>query len=235
MAESMIISDHILELRYEPMGSFLGIRGEVADTVKRDGQFKHWSITSNRVDFWNEDNREDDPETGFVSFRNCGSQLHNPQTRNYFPDRAGKFLRTLDEKAQIKISGITRLGVRAEWFCGSTQTFDQIRDQFYKSFYGSLDRQVFNGDVEDVGAVLNFRRGSLYFNVSSGPMLKDQAMTLIRMIKHEEFPPQGLFLDVDCFLKDLGDKEVGRLVHEIRELHDECWVRFDKLRQFLGI
>lgn len=235
MAESPIISDHILEIRFEPMGFFLEKRGEVADAIKGSGQFKHWSITPNRVDFWNEEKREDDPESGFISFRNCGYQVHNPPTRNYFPERAGRFLKSVEENVRIKIPQVSRIGVRARFFCGSSLGFNEIRDRFYKSFYGSLDSTLFDGQVEDVGAVLNFRRGGLYFNIGSGPMMKDQAATLIRSVKEEEFPASGLFLDFDCFLKDLGKQDLGRITREIRELHDECWVRLDKLRELLQV
>jgi hypothetical protein len=235
MAESAIVSDHILEIRFEPMGAFLEKRGEVADAVKENGQFKHWSITSNRVDFWNEEKREDDPESGFISFRNCGYQVHNPPTRNYFPERAGRFLKSVEENARIKIPPVSRIGVRARFLCGSVLGFDEIRDRFYRSFYGNLDSGLFDGLVEDVGATLNFRRDSLYFNTSSGPMMKDQATTLIRSVKEEEFPASGLFLDIDCFLRDLGKQDLSRITREVRELHDECWVRLDKLKELIRV
>ena len=85
-------SDHHLEIRYEPMGSFLNIRGAVADFVKSQGLFQHWLISANRVDFWSVEDRDDDPETAFVSFRNCGYKVHRPATNNFFSERATKFL-----------------------------------------------------------------------------------------------------------------------------------------------
>jgi len=111
-----LTSSHYLEIRYAPMGSFLNVRGEVADFLAGQKKFRHWEITANRVDFWNAEDRRRDPETAFVSFRNCGYLIHNPSTEDYFADHSSKFLSILEKFEGFSYPPILRLGVRSRFY-----------------------------------------------------------------------------------------------------------------------
>ena len=50
--ESVIIAEHILEVRHEASGTFLDVRGYVADYIRKEHKFlPHWGIDSNVVNF----------------------------------------------------------------------------------------------------------------------------------------------------------------------------------------
>ena len=145
------------------MGSFLDIRGAVADFVREHGLFRHWQIGANRVDFWNAEDREEDPEKAFGSFHNCGYQIHNPSTENYFSDRAGKFLSILADLKDFHYLVVIRLGVRSRFYLSAENlTFEELRSRYSNTFLSDKLPEIFGAKIDDVGTNLNFRDGSAY-------------------------------------------------------------------------
>jgi hypothetical protein len=53
-----MVAEQILEVRYTPSGSFLDVRGYVADYIRENGFLPHWKIDINVVSF------RDKPEKG---------------------------------------------------------------------------------------------------------------------------------------------------------------------------
>lgn len=235
--EQKLCSEHDVEVRYEPMGAFVNLRGIIADFIKTEGLFRHWNIGQNRVDFWDSDDRDSEPETAFVSYRNCGYRVHNPATQNYCADRATKFLAKLDDHEEYEYPNLVRLGVRARFYQSIENLgWEQLLDQFAgKAFYSSF-LGVFDGTTDDVGAVLNFQQGDVHIHTNSGPMKKEQFVAeFSRLSKDEAIAPVGLFLDVDVFMEDLGKLPTKKLVSNIKDLHKRCWQNLDSFVNTVGL
>ena len=49
--DKVMVTQHVLEVRHEPSGSFLDVRGYVADYIRNSGHFPHWKIESNIIPF----------------------------------------------------------------------------------------------------------------------------------------------------------------------------------------
>ena len=235
--EQKLFSDHVVEVRYEPTGAFLNLRGVIADFVKTEGLFRHWRITENRVDFWNSDDSDTDPETAFVSFRNCGYKVHNPATRNYVTDRAAKFLAKLENQRDYEYPPVMRLGVRARFYQSiDNLDWEQLRDLFATKVFSSSFVGLFGGTTDDVGAILNFQQGNMHIHTNSGPMKKEQFVTQFSPLSKEEaMAAMGLFLDIDVFMEDLGKLPTKRLILDVKDLHQRCWQNLDSFIHSFGL
>jgi len=109
--DTRIRSQHILEIRYKPIGSFLNVRGSVADRVSENTPLKEWAIGADRVDF--HDALDKTRETGFVTYRNAGYLCLLPATRSYFADRAAKFIKQVLSIDGLHFSPVLRIGSRS--------------------------------------------------------------------------------------------------------------------------
>ena len=110
-----MLAEHVFEARHAPSGSFLDVRGYVADYIKSEGVLPHWKIDTNVVNF------RDEPDSvkrdaAFTGFKSAGYVVYNPETRNYFSDKAGSFWKTLIKNNHYKVPEITRFGARTKAF-----------------------------------------------------------------------------------------------------------------------
>ncbi len=230
-------SDHLLEIRYRPMGAFLNIRGEIADFFCAQGLFLHWRISDNRVDFWNMEDSQDDPEKAYVSFRNCGYERHNPDSHSYFADRAAKFVSVLDDFPEFNYPPVKRLGIRARFYRPvENLDFEELRTRYFTKFIKDPATNVFGGKLEDVGVNLNFREKETFFNIVSGPMKKEQFVKdFSRLADKDDVGQIGIFFDIDLFKVDLGAVSTRALIGEIKSLHQKSWQRLGLLEAYLEI
>jgi len=230
-------SEHYMEIRYEAMGSFLNIRGAVADFVKEKEIFRHWRIGENRVDFWNMEDPDEDPEKGYVSFRNCGYQMHNPSTENHFLDRAAKFISALGDMESFNFPRISRLGVRSRFYHSvENMSFGEFCERYSTKFLRDGVPGVFAGSVKDVAVNLDFRDKNVSFNTASGPMKKEQFIQQFSTLaQKEEIAPIGLFFDIDCFETDLGILPTQTIQVDLRALHKQCWQKLNAIEALLEI
>ncbi|MFB3923094.1 MAG: hypothetical protein ACE145_15335 [Terriglobia bacterium] len=235
MAESHVSSDHFLEIRFKPLGSFLDMRGRVADFISEKGLFRHWLITQDRIEFWNADDREDDPERAFAAYKNCGYQVHTPPTKNYFSDRASKFVSTLGEAPEFRYPTVERLGVRAKlYYSVAGASFEDIVDAFQSKLLVDSSRKLLGTRILDFGLNLDFREKGFSLNVRTGPMKKTQFVKEISPFSEDEqISDSGIFLDVDVFRLG-GDGNPSSLTNDIKAFHSMCWERLALLANFLG-
>jgi len=54
--EKVMLAEHTLEVRHFASGTFLDVRGYVADYIRQEGAFPHWQIDANVVNFRDESN-----------------------------------------------------------------------------------------------------------------------------------------------------------------------------------
>lgn len=234
MPKTKISSDHLIEIRYEPMGAFLNLRGTLADFVRRNGMFRQWEIGENRIDFWNANDRQSDPETGFVSFRNCGYSIHNPATNNYFYDRVGKFLTVLAEFEGFKYPEILRLGVRSRFYVGVDVSFKTLVNSYSEKCLNPALLGTFGLKTEDLGITLNLGEAATKLRVTIGPMNSEQFVKSISpKAKDEDLEDVGIFIDLDYFIPGLDDSSVNNLIANVKRLHQKCWERKAAVESYL--
>ena len=109
--EKFIVSEHVLEIRHQASGRFLDVRNDVADHIKGADLFPHWQIETNVVNFRDAPQK---PEKigAFAWFKSAGIFVYDPETRNYFEDKAGKFWKTLLKNQFYNVPDITRFGCK---------------------------------------------------------------------------------------------------------------------------
>ncbi len=230
-------SNHFFEVRLEPQGAFLNRRGEIADFIKERELFRHWNIGSNKVDFWNSEDRSEDPETASVSFRSVSYQMLNPSTQNHFSDRTAKFLTALEEAPGFKFTPVERLGVRAHFYLQvEGLTFSELHQKFAEKACGKPFKEIFDEVWTDVGVILELRKGETFLRIHTGPMKKDQFVKQFSPLSEKDSIGEvGFFLDIDCFRVDLKTTSSRDIIGTMKTLHKTCWEKLDKLANFLEI
>ena len=85
------LNEHVLEVRYKPNPKVLDYRGAWAESISDHMNLPEWRIVENRIDIYDKKNKDH----AFVGFRNAGFVAHDTPTKNYFSDKAVKFLKHL--------------------------------------------------------------------------------------------------------------------------------------------
>ena len=86
MSGGIMLIQQTFEVRHEASGSFIDVRGDVADYIKNKNLFPHWNIDAYTVIF------RDSPdsikkEAAYVSYKNVAYFVVNPEKRSYFVDK----------------------------------------------------------------------------------------------------------------------------------------------------
>ncbi len=194
---NQIFSKHIIEIRFKPNSRFLDKRGEIAELLA-GSFFDQWNISNNRIDFSNKTNEN---VAAFISFRNLGVFTNYPNKADFFKEKARDFIKSA--WTNFPTNKITRIGVRSTYLIG-TPSFKNSFDEYRKKFLGLSDEDLkkFNGDLIDLGFPLNFAVGEDFFNVTTGPMEKNQSKEFL--LDDDELPEAGIFVDVDYFKKEFS-------------------------------
>mgnify|MGYP001022821682 FL=1 len=220
----------ILELRYEPMPSFLDVKGTLAEQFKQQTEFKFWSISSNRVDF--KVTQDGENEKAFVSFKNCGYVVVFPPTQNYFSDKSQKFFKTLFSIENFIPKNFSRLGIKTTIAIPVEKTFEElvhILEQHYFKDIQSLEK-LYSGKLTDVGFPLNFKDGDTFFNTQLGAMKKSQLINFFTEAQNieKDLPEISLFFDIDIFTQKLDNTSI--VLNDIRNFSDKTWGIFNNIR-----
>jgi hypothetical protein len=220
-----LVSEHVLEIRHRAYGTFLDMRGRIADTVAAAGQMTAWSVTDNRIDF--KPNEEDEREVGFVSHRNLGYIVRSPDSRNYMQDRALRFIRDLVAVRGYELREVKRFGFRSRFLSPSKDSFRALLKKVNDRM--PLPEQlvsVFEAQLDDYGPVAILKRGNMKIRVQCGPMEKEQSKGLFEK-QADRLPDVGFFVDIDHYQADLGvmgEREISTL---LRSMNDSAWKAID--------
>jgi hypothetical protein len=155
-----------------------------------------WQIIENRVDLFSKDKTR----RVFVSFRNAGYIALDVPTREYFPDQVGKLMRRLFNLDGFGKSIATqRIGLRSRFATGFVGSFEDLAARFASRYVMVTEAAMRalgeNVTLVDVGAPLNFKDMTGYFNTLAGPMRREEFGRYFT--KDEPFPEVGLFYDID--------------------------------------
>lgn len=233
--QGRIISKYIFEIRYEPVYFFLDKRGFFADNLSDALKTDIASFASERIDLYTKDKKT----WAFVSPTNCGFASVNPDTKTFFQDHAGIFLKRLFTLEGFPPQKILRLGIRSTYAAEFTGTFEQLKDS-YRSHFIDLKKSVqdiFGTQISDVGLPLTFRSSDINFNTSSGPMESDQLAQFFTDVKPDLLPKISLYFDIDYFNEKIKASqpsfEVSEIIEYIRKYSELAWMKFSTLRDLL--
>jgi hypothetical protein len=229
--DKVMIAEHIFEVRHEASGAFLDVRGDVADYIRQEEHFfPHWSIDDNVVNF------RDDPqkivkEGGFVGFKSAGYVAFNPETRNYFMDRASAFWKILLKNPHFPLPTPTRFGTRTKIFIPCPKAFNDINKQMYEALFTEEARLLFDGNEQDLMFTVEIKEAGFDIRVIGGPIHKDEASKHFQF-KSDYFEKCGLFLDIDYYrTSNLTQKDVPQLLRTSIEL---MWKKAEGIARGLG-
>lgn len=203
------VSSYVFELRFQPSPRMLDMRGQIANLLV-DEFFPRWAITQDAVQLSNDTNKHI-----LKIFRhNSFAFIANKQTTNdFFLSESKKMCNKVWEL--FPHDSILRIGVRSSFY-NSTDAFDTAFEGYKNKFLklSNSDLNLFGGELTDIGMPLNFEEGDNFFNVSSGPMKRQQAKDVIRT-EDEDISENGLFVDVDYFCqRKIGKRAIGNFIDE---------------------
>jgi hypothetical protein len=227
-------SEHVVEIRFQPIASILDRRGEWAEVLSSKLELPRWQIIQNRLDVF-EDSKS---RSGFLSFRNLGLTVQDAPTRNYFPDQLGKFIRAI---FALKGFGdrlpIARIGVRSRFCDPFDAPFHDLQVRFATRYVTVTPaaKQALGDDVEliDVGAPLNFKDRLGLFNTLAGPMKVEEFKQFFQRENEPEFPEVGLYYDIDYFKLPNAVMRCDELVHAATDFATAAWDRHERVKTLI--
>lgn len=227
--EKVIITEHVFEVRHVASGTFLDIRGNIADYIRDAKIFPHWNIGRNTVQFRD---KEDKAETdaGFVGYKSAGYIVFNAPTRNYFQDKAVKFWKVVNENKHYKIPELLRVGIRTKAFFPLSKTFEVIRSSIYEKFFTKEAQTLIGGNLDDLQLVVDYIEQGFKVFLRGGPIKKEEANKFFNF-EEKEFENNGLFLDLDFFkTKDISHTSVEMLIPNVMNI---TWKKLETIAREL--
>lgn len=231
MSNDIMLTEHVLEVRYVASGTFLDLRGYIADYLRQEDVFPHWKIEPNVVNFRDEsDNIKS--EGAFVGYRSAGYVSLNPQTRNYFTDRASSFWKVLSKNKQFTIPELVRFGARTKVFVPSSNSFEQINKSLYEGFFTKKGRDLTGGKERDLQFTIELEEDVFNLRIIVGPLHTDEAEKHFQF-ESDQFKNTGLFLDIDCYKTEFSDSDsVPKLLAKAMEI---TWRKAEQIASGVGL
>jgi hypothetical protein len=231
--EHVFVSEEVLEVRYKPRGSFLSSIGDIADYVVDQGLFRHWKIeNSNKINFHNETEKQE-KFLAFMSYRNAGCVAFDPDTRNFFKDKATQYWKTISQNKFFPIPDPLRIGVRTKCFIKMDISFEEIEDRMFKYFFNPSVLSDIKLKRKDLQVVLDFEGDSMSMRVTFGPLPKNQAFQLFQF-KSDHFESTGIFFDFDCYTNNPSPTNQKVVEAFIKRATETNWEQIDRVLEKIG-
>ena len=227
----IIVTEHIMEIRHHASGRFLDVRGYVADYFRSNDLFPHQQIDPNVVQF------RDEPKApkkigAFAGYKSAGLYSFDPDTRNYFEDKAGQFWKNLSKNQFYNIPEIRRFGCRTKAFLNCSKTFEEINNSLYEKFFSDDFRSLIGEKEKDLQVVVELNAGNFLMKIICGPIHKKEANNYFNF-KSDHFEDTGIFLDIDVYKdKDVRSSKISALVKESMNL---TWRKIDNISKSVGL
>jgi hypothetical protein len=229
--DKVILAEHTLEVRHKASAIFLDVRGYIADYIKQEQFFPHWNIDSNYVTF------RDDPlkivkDGAFIGYRSAGYVVFNPESRNYFLDKATAFWKLLSRNEQYTLPDPIRFGARTKFFIPSSKKFDEINKTMYEDIFAVNARTLFDGSEQDLMFTVILKEADFDVRIIGGPIHKNEASRYFQF-SSSYFEKCGLFLDIDYYrTTGLSHQDVPQLLHTAVDL---IWKKAERIAGGLGL
>jgi len=229
--DKIMVAEHVLEVRHKASGTFLDVRGYVADYIRRHKFLPHWKIDMNVVNFRDESEKIK-TEGAFVGYKSAGYVVLNPQTRNFFTDRATAFWKILLKNGHYQLPQPTRFGTRTKVFAPSAMNFEDINKAMFEGLFSEKARALVGGKETDLQFTIDLRESRFDVRVIGGPIHKDEA-TKYFQFESNHFAKCGLLVDIDHYTtSDLTLEAVPKL---LKEAVDLMWVKAERIAKGLGL
>lgn len=219
---SQILSKCILEIRFKANPTIVDIRGLLISKYSTLLKMPHWSLTDNRVDFFNKEKTI----IFYISYNSMGVYIKNPPTENYFSDKSILFLKNIFDEDFMKDSTIVeRFGIRTIAIIPFDGEFIQLKDTYLKKYINITPEllTIVEDEVYDIGCPITLESSYGKYNISCGPMKKEQILNKFynimdndKIVNAKEAPEVGLYIDVDYWntpKKILKTPDIIELVH----------------------
>jgi len=229
--DKVMLVEHVLEVRHEASGTFLDVRGQIADFVRKANFLPHWKIDSNVVNFRDEQSTIK-TEGAFVGYKSAGYVVLNPQTRNFFLERASAFWRLLSSNSTYQLPSPNRFGMRTKVFVPSSLAFEQINRTMFESMFTEKARALFGGNEKDLQLTIDLTEAGFDVRVIGGPIHKDEAPQYFQF-EADDLKKCGLFLDIDYF--KTTDLAIGAVPRLLNEAVTRMWEKAEKIATGLGL
>jgi len=209
--DKTMVTEHVFEVRHVASGTFLDVRGYVADYIRDSKLFPHWNIDTNIVRF-RDARKAVKVDAAFIGYKSAGYTVFNAPTKNYFPDKTVKFWNILKANKHYAIPDLLRVGIRTKAFFPLSKNFEEIRDTIYGKFFTEFSHSLIGRNLDDVQLVIDYREEGFKVFLRGGPIKKEEAKKYFNF-KTEGFQNNGLFLDLDYFkTENISHKNVPDLI-----------------------
>jgi hypothetical protein len=230
--EEYMVAEHVLEVRYAASGAFLNVMGYVADYIRDRGLFPYWRIDPNIVNFFDSEPLAIQKTGAFVAYNRSGYVVKDPDTRNFFQDKAVAFWDALLANKHFELPSPTRFGARTKIFLSSRKPFEEINQALCQKFFTDHGRQVLGGKEVDVTYMVQLAEGEFLSNVMVGPLHEREAERFLSF-KSDRLSSTGLILDIDYFKNgDLKHKAIPELLRQAMAL---TWQKTERIADSIGL
>ena len=230
--DKKIVAEQIFELRHDASGAFLDARGAIADFVRENKLFPHWKIDPNIVNFYDIPTKID-KEGASIGYKSINYIVFNPETTNYFQDKASSFFKKILRNINYKIpENLTRFGLRTRVYFPSEKQFETIREMVFDTFYLKSVRDLIGGKEKDIFFVFDIVDGEFDVKIAGGPG-RGGEISAYFSFPNDDLNKTGIYLDIDLSkTKNLKLDSIQRLIHDSNEL---VWAKVKKFHLTLGI
>lgn len=227
-----LFCEQVFEFRYSPIAKVLDHRGTWAQQLAKEMKMEHWRITDNRLDVFDKGYAR----SGFVGFRNSGYSMVNPSTRNLFPEQAVKLIKAMFHLPSFDSQlPITRIGVRGRFCTSFLGDFEVLLGRYCdKGFTISEEVKCAlnpRAEIIDVGIPVNFKCGSEYFNIISGPMKDAQIQQVFP--EREVNIEVGLYFDIDYWKEPNESLECSSVCSLVSNYSALVWDYHARFRELI--
>lgn len=211
--DKLMLAEHVLEVRHAASGTFLDVKGRIADFVRTQDLFPHWQIDQTVINFKDKPSKIE-RDGAFVGYKSIGYVVFDPQTRNYFVDRASAFWKRIQSNDVYPIPSPTRFGTRTKVFVPSELTFDQINKRMFEDTFSEKGRGILGGSETDLQFTILFEEAGFSGRTTAGPIHKNEAPALFQF-QSAHLSKCGLFLDIDLYkTEDVTTAGVPKLLQD---------------------
>lgn len=229
--DKVFVTEHIMEIRHAAIGSFLDVRGFIADYIRNSGFLPHWTIDNTLVVFRDKPDKPE-METSFAGYKSFGYTTYNPPTKNFFQDRANSFINLIVKNTHYPIPSITRFGCRAKVFIPCFVNFDDLNKVIHDNFFSQKFRDFIGHNETDLQIISEFKDEGFNGRISFGPMHKEEIKVHLSF-NSEHFSKVGLYFDIDYF--KIEDLVTSKLQSTLKEAMSIVWSKVEGITSILGI
>jgi hypothetical protein len=228
--EKTMLTEQVFEARHEASGTFLDVRGFVADYIRNLRLFPHWNIDANKVQF--KDARTPPyKDAASISYKNFGYTVFDSPTKNYFQEKTSKFWNALRENKHYEIPKILRVGIRTKAFFPLSRSFEEIRDKIYEKFFTQDSHLLVSKSIDDLQLVIDYKEEEFKVYLRGGSIKKEEAKNYFSF-EAKEFQENGLFLDIDYFkTENINHNDISNLIIKATDM---TWKRLETIARGMG-